>query len=391
MPGRGPRTRRTPNMAEVKLVAEPREGTGKGVARKLRAAGRVPGVLYGHGLESTALSVDAKDLFHVLHTGAGTNVLVDLVVDGTEHLIIPRDVQRDHIHGRFIHVDFLTVRRDEKLHLSIPVRIVGESVGVKAGGVVEHHLWELEVESLPGDVPEAIDADITHLEIGMALRVSDLVAPKGATILTNPEESVVAVQQPQMAVELEEEEAAAEPYAKTRHNLGYRVVDELAAREGERFRKARFVGADVSEIHVGGERVLLAKSRAFMNESGPAIASLARKHGVEPDHVIAVHDEIDLPFGALRVKSGGSTAGHNGLRSLQQALRTPDFFRVRLGVGRPIGRAQAADWVLEPFAKREEPDVAILVDDGADAVRSLIADGLLPTQDRYNRSAPREA
>ncbi len=196
-------------MAE-KLVAEKREGTGKGVARKLRAAGRVPAVLYGAGLESSALSVDSRDLYHVLHTGAGANVLVDLVVDGTEHLIIPRDVQRDHIHGRYIHVDLLAVRRDEKIHLSIPVRLVGESVGVKAGGVVEHHLWELEVESLPGDVPEAIDADISALEIGMSLRVSDLVAPKGATILTNPEESVVAVQQPQMAVEVEEAAEVAE-------------------------------------------------------------------------------------------------------------------------------------------------------------------------------------
>jgi peptidyl-tRNA hydrolase, PTH1 family len=181
-----------------------------------------------------------------------------------------------------------------------------------------------------------------------------------------------------------------ETYTKTRHNLGYRVVDELAAREGERFRKARFVGADVGEIRLGGERVMLVKSRAFMNESGPAIASLARKNGVEPDHVVAVHDEIDLPFGALRIKSGGSTAGHNGLRSLQQALRTPDFFRVRLGVGRPTGRRQAADWVLDTFAKREEPEVSMLVDDAADAVASLIADGLLATQDRYNRSAPRE-
>ena len=168
------------------------------------------------------------------------------------------------------------------------------------------------------------------------------------------------------------------------------MVDELASREGERFRKARFVPADVCEIREGNERIVLAKSRAFMNESGPAIASLARKHDVEPDHVIAVHDEIDLPFGALRVKFGGSTAGHNGLRSLQQALRTPDFFRVRLGVGRPTGRKSAADWVLDAFAKREESDVAVLVDDGADAVRSLVADGLLPTQDRYNRSAPRE-
>ena len=139
-------------MAEVKLVAEPREGTGKGVARKLRAAGRVPAVLYGHGMDSTALSVDARDLYHVLHTGAGTNVLVDLVVDGSDHLIIPRDVQRDHIHGRFIHVDFLAVRRDEKLQLSIPVRIVGESVGVKAGGVRDGDLRDTGESAGPAGV-----------------------------------------------------------------------------------------------------------------------------------------------------------------------------------------------------------------------------------------------
>ncbi len=193
---------------EQKLVADKREGTGKGVARKLRAAGRVPAVLYGAGVDSTALSVDAKDLYRVLHTGAGANVLVDLVVDGAEHLIIPRDVQRDHIAGRFVHVGFLVVRRDEKIHLDVPIRVVGESVGVKVGGVLEHHLWEVQVECLPGDVPEAIEVDVSALEIGMSLRVSDLVAPQGATILTNPDESVVAVQQPQLVVEPEAEEAA---------------------------------------------------------------------------------------------------------------------------------------------------------------------------------------
>ena len=197
-------------MAEVKLVAEPREGTGKGVARKLRAAGRVPAVLYGAGLDSTPVSVDSRDLFHVLHTGAGYNVLVDLTLDGTEHLVIPRDVQRDHIHGRFIHLDLLAVRRDEKIRLNIPVRVVGESVGVKAGGVVEHRLWEIEIECLPTDVPDAIEADISELEIGMSLRVSDLVAPSGVTFLTNEEDSVVAVAQPQMAVEIEEEAAEGE-------------------------------------------------------------------------------------------------------------------------------------------------------------------------------------
>jgi large subunit ribosomal protein L25 len=191
---------------EQKLTAEKREGTGKGVARKLRAAGRVPAILYGHGMEPLALSVDSRELFHLLHTGAGGNVLVDLVVDGTEHLALPREVQRDHIKGRFVHVDFLSVRRDEKIHVVVPLRVVGESPGVKAGGVLEHHQWELNVECLATDVPDAIEVDVSKLEIGSGLRVGDLKAPRGVTILTNPEDSVVAVAQPQMAVE--EEEAA---------------------------------------------------------------------------------------------------------------------------------------------------------------------------------------
>src|SRR3990170_6444802 len=115
-------------------------------------------------------------------------------------------------------------------------------------------------------------------------------------------------------------------YAKTRHNLGYRVVDELARRAGERFRKVRFVPVEACELTEAGERVLLAKAHGFMNVTGPAFASLARKRGISPDHVIAVHDDIDLAFGALRVKLGGSTAGHNGLKSLAGSLRTNDFY-----------------------------------------------------------------
>ena len=177
-------------------------------------------------------------------------------------------------------------------------------------------------------------------------------------------------------------------YAKTRHNLGAMVVDELARAAGERFRKARFVPVEVAELTIDGERVWLAKSLRYMNESGPSYASTAKKHDIAPDHVIAVHDEIDLAFAALRIKSGGGTAGHNGLKSLQQALRTPEFLRVRLGVGRPPGRQEPADYVLEPFAKREEADVALLIDEGADAVRTLIASGLEAAQDRHNRPTP---
>jgi PTH1 family peptidyl-tRNA hydrolase len=179
-------------------------------------------------------------------------------------------------------------------------------------------------------------------------------------------------------------------YARTRHNLGYRVVDELARRSGERFKKVRFVPADACEITEAGERVILAKAHTYMNETGPAIASLARKHRLEPGRLIAVHDEIDLPFGALRVKFGGSTAGHNGLRSVGGALKANDFYRVRLGVGRPPGRMDAADWVLKDFWKKDEPDVGLLVDDGADAVLSLVRDGLQATQERFNRAGPRE-
>ena len=178
-------------------------------------------------------------------------------------------------------------------------------------------------------------------------------------------------------------------YAKTRHNVGRMVVDELGRRSGERFRKVRFLPVQAAEIMVDGERVVLAASTGFMNESGLSYAGLAKKHGVAPDHVIAVHDELDIGFGALRVKFGGSTAGHNGLNSLAGALRSAEFLRVRCGIGRPPGRQDPADFVLEPFAKREQGDVAALIDDAADAAVALISDGLRAAQDRYNRSGPR--
>lgn len=197
---------------EEKLKAEKRGDTGKGVARKLRAGGRVPAVLYGHAQDSLPLSVDAKELYRILHTGAGSNVLVDLIVDGKTHLTMPREVQQNHIKGQLVHVDFLIVNRNETITIDVPVREIGESPGVKAGGVVEHHLFELHVECLPSDVPEAIDADISTLELGDALRVGDIPAPRGVTILTNSDDSVLAVVVPAVLrteAELETPEEAA--------------------------------------------------------------------------------------------------------------------------------------------------------------------------------------
>jgi PTH1 family peptidyl-tRNA hydrolase len=177
-------------------------------------------------------------------------------------------------------------------------------------------------------------------------------------------------------------------YARTRHNIGRMVVDELAREAGERFRKVRFLPVESAEVRLSDERVILARSTRYMNESGASYASLARKQGIDLDHLIAVHDELDIPAATIRVKQGGGNSGHNGLRSLDQALRDRGYLRVRVGIGRPPGRQDPADFVLQPIAARDEPDLALLVSHAADAVRALIADGLERTQDRFNRSAP---
>src|SRR5438067_4549345 len=195
-------------MAEKKLSANLRDGGGKGSARKLRAQGKVPAILYGHGMNPVKVAIDDRDLYHVLHTDAGTNVLVDLHVGEDRHLAMPREIQRDHIRGQFLHIDFLVVRRDEKIHVDVPVHLVGESHGVKEGGVVEHHLWDLKVECLPTNVPQSIEADITSLGIGDSLSVADLKPPQGAEILTPPEEAIVSVVPPPV-LKLEEEVAEA--------------------------------------------------------------------------------------------------------------------------------------------------------------------------------------
>jgi len=189
---------------ERKLKAENRAGSGKGVARKIRAAGRVPAVVYGQGAEPLSLTVDARELFHVLHTEAGVNLLVDLRVDHDHFLAMPREVQHDLLRGRFLHVDFLRIARDEKISVDVPIHLTGESHGVKEGGVVEHHLWSLQIESFPQDVPTAIEADITALGLNESLKVEDLRLPDNITTLSPGDEVIVSVVPPQV-LRVEEE------------------------------------------------------------------------------------------------------------------------------------------------------------------------------------------
>jgi PTH1 family peptidyl-tRNA hydrolase len=176
-----------------------------------------------------------------------------------------------------------------------------------------------------------------------------------------------------------------EEYARTRHNAGAMVTAILAERLGASFRKARFVPLLVAEAKHGDTSLLLTRPGSWMNTSGPAIASFAKRRHVPIDRVIAVHDEIDLAFGALRVKRGGSTAGHHGLDSMVEGFRSPDFYRVRIGIGRPARREQNVDYMLTAFDKRQLEEIPVLLEDAADAVLSLIDDGLARTQDRFNR------
>jgi large subunit ribosomal protein L25 len=218
---------------ERKLKAERRDRTGKETAHKIRAAGRVPAVVYGRGMEPMHVSIDSRELFHLLHTDAGVNVLVDLRVDGDHFLALPREVQRDLIKDRFVHVDFLRIARDEKITVEVPVHIVGESHGVKEGGVVEHHLWTLHVECLPTDVPTHIDADITKLGINESLKVSDLKAPEKSTVLTSADEVVVSVVPPQVLRVEEAEEVAAEAVEGEEAEAGEEGATGEEAAEGE--------------------------------------------------------------------------------------------------------------------------------------------------------------
>lgn len=174
-------------------------------------------------------------------------------------------------------------------------------------------------------------------------------------------------------------------YSNNRHNLGQMVLDELASRMGGKFKthKAR---AQVVEgrLGIGGPRVVLAKPMTYMNVSGGPVAGLSKFFDIAPDHVIAVHDEIDIPFNTVKLKIGGGEGGHNGLRDISKALATKDYLRVRVGVGRPPGRMDTADFVLRDFAAPEKKELPFLLDEAADAVELLVSEGLLAAQQKHH-------
>ena len=219
-------------MGEFALDAEPRKGTGKGVARKLRAAGRIPAVCYRRSTPAEPISVDPHILERMLRaSGAGLNTLIDLRVTGGGEFdgrqVLVKELQRDPVSGAFLHVDLFAVDLDTLIQVSVPLHLEGTAAGVKLGGIVDHALRELELECLPDAIPEEILVDVSALDVGQSLHVRELALPEGVRLIRDGDRSVVAVVAPAAA----EEEAAVEEEEGVE---GEEAAGEgAAAREGE--------------------------------------------------------------------------------------------------------------------------------------------------------------
>jgi PTH1 family peptidyl-tRNA hydrolase len=176
-------------------------------------------------------------------------------------------------------------------------------------------------------------------------------------------------------------------YEHSRHNVGADAVALLAERHGGALKRSR-ERALVAEAQIGDRRVALAFPQTYVNLSGESVAMLVRRHGItDPARVVVVHDELDLPLGRVRIKQGGGLAGHNGLRSIKAHLRTDEFLRVRIGVGKPPSKEQGADHVLRRVSKRERVELDIAVQEAADAVEAILTDGIDAAMNHYNTRA----
>lgn len=208
-------------MAEITLVAEPGRTTGSSESRRLRAAGRIPAVVYGHGMEGISVSVDGRDLRHALSGESGTNQLLELKIGSDSHLAMARVLQRHPVRNTVVHVDFQIVRRDEVISADVPIVLVGEAKAVaQEQGLVEQPLNSLTVRATPGRIPNSIEIDISDLKVGEGIRVGDLQLPSGVTTDVPEDEIVVIASISTVAAEVAEAEAEAEAAAEAEAGAG---------------------------------------------------------------------------------------------------------------------------------------------------------------------------
>jgi len=176
-------------------------------------------------------------------------------------------------------------------------------------------------------------------------------------------------------------------FEHTRHNVGADTVMLLAQRYGERFRTVRGANARAADVRIGGRRIVLAFPSTYMNDSGLAVGALVRRYGIEDlEDLVVVHDELDLPVGRVKVKSGGGTAGHNGLKSIHSHLHDNGYLRVRIGIGKPPGQRSGADHVLRRPGSKEREQLGVALEEAADAVEAIATDGVADAMNRFNTS-----
>ena len=326
----------------------------------------------------------------------------------------------------------------------MPVLLKGEAPGVKLqGGILEQMLREVEVECLPADIPGHIDADVSQLVFGQTLRVSDLPHSDKIKFITDENQAVAhvtAVKEVVAATPAEGAEAAAttaEPevikkgkqetegeaargrrrrkgrevreeevsvvklivglgnpgieYQFTPHNMGFLAVDRIAEQAGVRVNN-RNCRAQTGAGVLDGQEVVLAKPETYMNLSGASVRELVREYEAQPEQdLIVIYDELDLPFGSMRVRPRGSSAGHNGIASVIGALGTQEIMRIRLGVGpdHPVG--DGARYVLSQFKKAQYPVLDEVLDSAAEAVRVILKEGMQAAMNRFNRKDRRSS
>jgi large subunit ribosomal protein L25 len=217
---------------QVTLHADPRPAKGKGAAGRLRKQGRVPGILYGYQVEPTSVSVDALQLYHALHTAAGTNVLIRLEVDGDTHLTVARDLQRHPIKGDTLHIDFLAVDRDTPIVVDVPIHLTDEDDTVEDNGVVNQILYTVPILVKPLDTPNYLELSVAGMAIGDVKRVEDLTLPEGAEFDVELERTVVTVNPPVTEAELEALEESAGVEADEPEVVGEETTEDEGDDEG---------------------------------------------------------------------------------------------------------------------------------------------------------------
>ncbi|MFW5972592.1 MAG: aminoacyl-tRNA hydrolase [Bacteroidota bacterium] len=419
-------------MDAIKLEGQPR-ATGTSAARAVRRDGQVPCVLYGAHAEPVSFKVPELDLHPLIYTDETHIVTVEV---GDENWsCIMKDVDFHPTTDKPIHADFQVLTAGESITITVPVQFHGTPVGQTEGGDTQYVVTEINVRCLPKDIPSHIDVDVAHLNIGDAIHVADLDLPE-LDFLTPVAQTLVTVVAPRLAgIEVEEEgllldeeeivdtaegpaggeeadtegelqallffkkrrEAMASPtrlviglgnpgveYVRTRHNIGFEVVDAVAERvKATPFKHDRGNTLTAVGRH-RGHTFLLAKPLTFMNRSGSAVRKLLNLHGLRDDDLLVVHDDIHLEVGRLRLRPGGSAGGHNGVQDIIDAIGTREFPRLKFGVGSEFHRGGQSHYVLSPFSEEQRLAADEGLDKAVDAVLTFVADGILSAMNRHN-------